>query len=122
MANVQKLKELIDQAEKRQDITCSEELARFLDEQGVIVPTMPIEIGTPVWCLKAKMRRANGYMMHCVVDSAAHYEWLRKNGAEFYIYQKPFRKSDFLKLGRVYFLSKEEVENRMQSAECRMQN
>ena len=110
MTNVQKLKELIDQAEERQDITCSEELARFLDEQGVIVPTMPVEIGTPVWCLKAKMRRSNGYLMHCVVDSVAHYEWLKKNGAEFYLYQKPFRKSDFTKLGRVFFLTKEEAE------------
>lgn len=36
MSNVQKLKEMIDQAEKRQDITCGEELARFLDEQGVL--------------------------------------------------------------------------------------
>lgn len=112
MTNVQKLTALIDETAERQDISCSEDLARFFDERGVGILPLPVEIGTPVWCVKAKIRRANGYMMHCIVINAEHYDWLRKNNAEFYIHQKPFARSDASKLNRVYFLSKEEAESK----------
>lgn len=116
MTNAQKLKVIIETVIPEISEYKSSCLADFLAEQGVTVAALPVRIGSPVWRIRAKTKTIDGKDHSTFVVSLYHYEYLKKTGAEFYVYQKPFCKSDANYLGKLCFWSKEEAEKKL--AEC----
>lgn len=116
MTNVQKLKVLIEKAMPEISEYKSSCLAEYLVAHGVTVTYLPMIIGAPIWRIRAKTKTIDGKDHSTFVVSLDHYEYLKKTGAELYVQQKPFCKSDANYLGKLCFLTKEEAEKKL--AEC----
>lgn len=116
MSNVQKLKVIIETVIPEISEYKSSRLAEYLVAHGVALTYLPRIIGTPIWRIRAKTKTIDGKDHSTFVVSLAHYEYLKKAGAELYVQQKQFCKSDAKYLGKLCFWSKEEAEKKL--AEC----
>ena len=114
MTTEEKLKKLIDAACVEMDMPSSEELAKYLVRHGVTVLYMPVEVGTPVYRIKTKEKRASGTYAHCYVYSEGHFESVKNRGGEFYVAEKPFVKSEASYIGSWVFLTREEAEKALE--------
>ena len=109
----EKLRAMIDEANSLMDCTDSAKLARYLAERGVTVAPLPIEIGTPVYVIKAIDDKSPGGKYNSIVCTMHYLRHGIRNRAEFYIAEKAATKSDGAKLGKLVFITKEEAEAKL---------
>ena len=77
------------------------------------VAPLPIEIGTPVYVIKAIDDKSPGGKYNSIVCTMHYLRHGIRNRAEFYIAEKAATKSDGAKLGKLVFITKEEAEAKL---------
>ena len=113
MDHVEKLKDLIDTACAVMDWPSSEKLARYLVSHGVTVAPLAVEIGMPVYVIKAIEDNGSDCKYNSIVSSIHYLQHCICNNVKLYIVEKPATKSDSAKLGKLVFLTKEEAEAKL---------
>ena len=89
-------------------------LAEYLDKKGCIAP--PINIGSLVYVLRWKRKRTNGKggYWNSIIETDLQMKLAKENG-EIYVDCKKATKSDFLRIGKTVFLTREEAEQALRT-------
>lgn len=109
------------EADKRGVFNCSrskwkaEIMADFLLENGVIVP--PVYVGGTVYEIRRKAVSPSGRETNCGICTNSFLKHCINTGSELYVKGKPYVKSDFYRLGKTVFLTREEAEKALKESE-----
>ena len=89
-------------------------LAEYLDKNGCIAP--PVSIGSLVYVLRWKRKRTNGKggYWNNIIETDRQLEMAKECG-EIFVDCKKATKSDFLKIGKTVFLTREEAEQALRT-------
>ena len=114
-----RLIELLNKAQLKSDdnfgMTNSEQMADFLLENGVIVP--PVYVGGTVYEIRRKVVSPSGRETNCGICTNSFLKHCINIGSELYVKGKPYVKSDFYRLGKTVFLTREEAEKALKERE-----
>ena len=95
---------------------CYEErTADYLLENGVIVP--PVYVGGTVYEIRRKAVSPSGRETNCGICTISFLKHCINIGIELYVKGKPYVKSDFYRLGKTVFLTREEAEKALKERE-----
>ena len=93
----------------------AEILADHLLENGVIVP--PVYVGGTVYEIRRKAVSPSGRETNCGICTISFLKHCINIGSELYVKGKPYVKSDFYRLGKTVFLTREEAEKALKERE-----
>ena len=96
-------------------VSVSEMVADFLLENGVIVP--PVYVGGTVYEIRRKAVSPSGRETNCGICTISFLKHCINIGSELYVKGKPYVKSDFYRLGKTVFLTREEAEKALKERE-----
>ena len=109
------------EADKQGVFNCSQSkwkaeiLADYLLENGVIVP--PVYVGGTVYEIRRKAVSPSGRETNCGICTNSFLKHCINIGSELYVKGKPYVKSDFYRLGKTVFLTREEAEKALKERE-----
>ena len=92
-----------------------EMVADYLLENGVIVP--PVYVGGTVYEIRRKAVSPSGRETNCGICTISFLKHCINIGSELYVKGKPYVKSDFYRLGKTVFLTREEAEKALKESE-----
>lgn len=92
-----------------------EMVADYLLENGVIVP--PVYVGGTVYEIRRKAVSPSGRETNCGICTISFLKHCINIGSELYVKGKPYVKSDFYRLGKTVFLTREEAEKALKERE-----
>ena len=90
-------------------------IADYLLENGVIVP--PVYVGGTVYEIRRKAVSPSGRETNCGICTISFLKHCINIGSELYVKGKPYVKSDFYRLGKTVFLTREEAEKALKESE-----
>ena len=93
----------------------AETIADYLLENGVIVP--PVYVGGTVYEIRRKAVSPSGRETNCGICTISFLKHCINIGSELYVKGKPYVKSDFYRLGKTVFLTREEAEKALEERE-----
>ena len=93
----------------------AETIADYLLENGVIVP--PVYVGGTVYEIRRKAVSPSGRETNCGICTISFLKHCINIGSELYVKGKPYVKSDFYRLGKTVFLTREEAEKALKERE-----
>ena len=82
---------------------------------GVIVP--PVYVGGTVYEIRRKAVSPSGRETNCGICTISFLKHCINIGSELYVKGKPYVKSDFYRLGKTVFLTREEAEKALEESE-----